>query len=326
MSSSSRLPYPDANRLIGVWYTAPGINIKDLNFAPSHYFIEREQSKTLEDIGAYTGDAFNVSGSGEPEHVNGLDVTDGTLPLLGVKPALGRLFTRQDDTAAAPKTVVLSYGYWQKKFGGATSVIGKSLTMDGDARQIIGVLPRGFQFLDYDDVNLVIPMQWDRSKTKLGNYSYEALARLKPGVTMEQASADLARLIPITLQFFPPPDGFSKALFESAHLSPNLRPLKKDVIGDIGNVLWVRHGRARAWFCSSPAPMSLIFCWSASKAAARNSPSAPLSAQAGAAPPASSSPKASSSLSLGSLIGLGLAYAAAPRPRLGRAGRPAPPA
>ncbi len=236
------LPYPDANRLIGVWYTAPGINIKDLNFAPSHYFIEREQSKTLEDIGVYSGDAFNVSGSGEPEHVNGLDVTDGTLPLLGVKPALGRLFTRQDDTAAAAKTVVLSYGYWQKKFGGATSVIGKSLIMDGDTRQIIGVLPRGFQFLDYNDVDLVIPMQWDRSKTHLGNYSYEALARLKPGVTMEQASADLARLIPITWHSFPPPDGFSEALFEQVHLAPNLRPLKKDVIGDIGNVLWVLMG------------------------------------------------------------------------------------
>jgi len=192
------LPYPDSDRLIGVWYTAPGINIKDLNIAPSHYFIEREQSKTLEDIGAYTGDAFNVSGSGEPEHVTGLDVTDGTLPLLGIKPALGRLFTRLDDSPASPKTVVISYGYWHKKFGGASSAIGKSLTMDGSARQIIGVLPRNFQFLDYDNVNLIVPMQWDRSKTHLGNYSNEALARLKPGVTMEQASADMARLIPIT--------------------------------------------------------------------------------------------------------------------------------
>ncbi|HWE85836.1 MAG TPA: ABC transporter permease [Terracidiphilus sp.] len=236
------LPYPDSDRLIGFWYTAPGINIKDLNIAPSHYFIEREQSKTLEDIGAYTGDAFNVSGSGEPEHVTGLDVTDGTLPLLGIKPALGRLFTRQDDSPASPKTVVISYGYWQKKFGGASSVIGKSLTLDGNARQIIGVLPRNFQFLDYDNVNLIVPMQWDRSKTHLGNYSNEALARLKPGVTMEQASADMARLIPVTWRSFPPPDGFSLALFEQVHLAPNLRPLKKDVIGDIGNVLWVLMG------------------------------------------------------------------------------------
>jgi hypothetical protein len=233
------LPYPDPGRLIGVWYQAPGINFKgDLNIAPSHYFINREQNKTLEDIGVYTGDAFNITGSGEPEHVQGLDVTDGTLPVLGVRPVIGRLFTRQDDTAAAPKTVMLSYSYWQRKFGRASAVIGQTLTVDGEARQIIGVLPRDFQFLDYDKVDLVIPFQWDRSKTHLGNYSYEGLARLKPGVTIQQATADLNRLIPIAFNSFPPPNGFSKSLFESTHMYSTPHPLKKDVIGDIGNVLW----------------------------------------------------------------------------------------
>ena len=236
------LPYPHSEQLIGVWHTAPGIGIKDLNMAPSIYFIDREQNTTLQDIGVYDGDSFSVTGSGEPEHVRGLDVTDGTLPLLGVQPALGRLFSRQDDTASAPATVVLSYAYWQQKFGGATSVIGTSITMDGKSRQIIGVLPRGFHFLDYEDASLVIPFQWDRSKTKLGQFSERALARLKPGVTMEQASADMARLLPITFRSFPAPDGFSPALFERARISPNLRPLKQDVIGDIEKILWVLMG------------------------------------------------------------------------------------
>ncbi len=236
------LPYPQADRLIGVWHTAPGINIKDLNICPSIYFIDREQSTTVEDVGAYDGDSFNVTGSGEPEHVRGLDVTDGTLPMLGVQPALGRLFTRQDDTAQAPATVILSYTYWQTKFGGATSVIGSSITMDGKARQIIGVLPKGFHFLDYEDAALVTPFQWDRSKVKLGNFSQRGLAKLKPGVTIEQANADMARLWPITLRTFPAPDGFSPAIFEKAHISPALRPLKQDVVGDVGKVLWVLMG------------------------------------------------------------------------------------
>ena len=236
------LPYPHAEQLIGVWHTAPGINIKDLNMAPSIYFIDREQNTTLQDIGVYDGDAFNVTGTGEPEHVRGLDVTDGTLPLLGVKPALGRLFTRQDDTAGAPQTVLLSYAYWQQKFGGATSVIGSSITMDGKARQIIGVLPRGFHFLDFTDASLVIPFQWDRGKTKLGNFSQRALARLKPGVTIEQASTDMARLLPITFRSFPAPDGFSPEIFQKAKITPNLRPLKQDVVGDVGKVLWVLMG------------------------------------------------------------------------------------
>ncbi len=236
------LPYPHAEQLIGVWHTAPGIGIKELNMAPSIYFIDREQNTTFEDIGVYDGDSLNVTGAGEPEHVPGLDVTDGTLPLLGVVPALGRLFTRQDDSAGAPQTVLLSYGYWQRKFGGAHTVIGRSITVDGKPRTIIGVLPQGFHFLDQQDAALIVPFQWDRSKTKLGNFSQRALARLKPGVTMAQASADMARLLPVVMRSFPAPDGFSASLFEKAKITPNLRPLKEDVVGDVGNVLWVLMG------------------------------------------------------------------------------------
>ena len=236
------LPYPHAEQLIGVWHKAPGINLPDLNMSPSFYFIDREQNTTLQDIGMYDGDSFTVTGTGEPEHVRGLDVTDGTLPLLGVTPALGRLFSRFDDTAAAPATVILSYAYWQKKFGGATSVIGSSIMLDGKSRTIIGVLPRNFQFLDFHDAAIIAPFQMDRSKVKLGNFSQRAIARLKPGVTIEQAGTDMARLIPIAIRSFPPPDGFSVALFEKAHFAPNLRPLKKDVIGDVGDVLWVLMG------------------------------------------------------------------------------------
>jgi predicted permease len=236
------LPYPHPEQLIGVWHTAPGVGIANLNMSPSNYFIDREQSTTFQDIGAYDGDSLSVTGAGEPEQVRGLDVTDGTLPMLGVRPALGRLFTREDDSPGAPDTVLLSYGYWRQKFGGASSVIGKSITVDGKPREIIGVLPQGFQFLDYEDVSLVVPLKWDRSKIKLGNFSFQGMARLKPGVTMAQASADVARMLPIANRSFPAPDGFSVALFEKAGIAPNLRPLKQDVVGDIGKVLWVLMG------------------------------------------------------------------------------------
>jgi len=236
------LPYPHSERLIGVWHKAPGINIPDLNMAPSIYFIDREQNTAFQDIGAYTGDSFSVTGAGEPEQVNGLDVTDGTLPLLGVVPAVGRLFTREDDSPGTPETVVISYGYWHQKFGGDRAVIGRSITADGKPRQIIGVLPQGFHFLDEKDAAIIAPFKWDRSKMKLGNFSYRALARLKPGVTMEQASADVARMLPISIRSFPAPEGFSIKLFETAQIGPNLRPLKQDVVGDVGNVLWVLMG------------------------------------------------------------------------------------
>jgi predicted permease len=236
------LPYPQAEQLIGVWHTAPGIGVKDLNMSPSIYFIDREQSTTFQDIGAYTGDSLSVTGAGEPEQVRGLDVTDGTLPLMGVSPVIGRLFSRQDDSPGTPETVLLSYGYWRQKFGGASSVIGRLITVDGKPREIIGVLPQGFRFLDEQDPAIIVPFKWDRSKTKLGNFSYRALARLKPGVTMAQASADMARLIPIAMRSFPAPEGFPVKVFEQAKIAPNLRPLKQDVVGDVGKVLWVLMG------------------------------------------------------------------------------------
>lgn len=236
------LSYPNPDRLMGVWYKAPAIQIPKLNMAAFLYFIDREQNKTLEDIGMYDYDDFSLTGGAQPERVHGMDVTDGTLPLLGVKPAYGRLFARQDDQPNAAKTVILTYGYWQRHFGNDRSAVGRTLTLDGDARQIIGILPKDFHFLDDYQADVFVPMQIDRSKTKLGGFNSEGIARLKPGVTIEQASADLERLVPVAIRSFPPPEGFSVALFEQAHFGVDLHPLKNDVVGDVGNVLWVLMG------------------------------------------------------------------------------------
>src|SRR2546426_94683 len=236
------LPYPKAEELIGVWHTAPGIQIKDLNMGPSNYFIYREQARTLQDIGLYEGDSVSVTGVAEPERVDALRVTEATLPLLGIPPLLGRAFHKEDDMPGAPETVMLTYGYWRRKFGGDPSVIGRTIVVNGKGRQIIGVLPQRFHFLDFDDPALITPFQFDRNKTFLGNFSYEALARLKPGVTLEQVNADVARMLPIVMSSFPAPPGFSLKLFEDAHIGPNVRPLKHDVVGDVGDVLWVLMG------------------------------------------------------------------------------------
>ena len=235
------LPYPDSDRLIGIWHSAPGVNMPIINMAAFVYFTYREQNTTFQDIGAYNTDSYAVTGMGQPDKVPALDVTDGTLPLLGVKPTLGRLFNRQDDSPSGPQTAILSYGYWQRRFSGSRSVIGSAIAIDGTEHEIIGVLPRDFQFLD-EKADLYLPMRMDRSKVQLGNFNFEALARLKPGVTLEQANADVARMIPIAIHGFPAPQGFSTAVFESAKFQPTLHTLKNVVVGDVGKVLWVLLG------------------------------------------------------------------------------------
>lgn len=236
------LPYKNPDRLIGVWYKAPAINIPKINMAAYLYFTDREQSKTLEDIGLYGFLSFHITGGAQPEQVQGLQVTDGTLPILGIRPALGRLFTQRDDSPKMPQTVILTHAFWQRHFGGDTTVVGRGLKLDGTMYEIIGILQPDFVFMDRSDVDVIVPGQLDRSATTLGGFSINGLARLKPGVTLQQATADLTRLVPIATHSFPPPPGFGLKIFEEANFTPLLQPLKFDIIGDIGNVLWVLMG------------------------------------------------------------------------------------
>jgi len=237
------LPYPHPGELVGVWHTAPALNIENLNMAPANYFIYREQNRAFTDIGIYQGDSVSITGQGNPEQVSAVDVTDGLLPVLGIAPMLGRTFSRADDAPTAAQTVILSYGYWQRHFGGDRSIVGRSITIDGKLRQITGVMPRGFRFLDWTiQPSLYLPLQFDRNKTTLGEFSYEGIARLRPGQTLASANADIARMIPTVWASFPPPPGFSVELFKKAQFGPNVHPLMRDVVGDVGPSLWILMG------------------------------------------------------------------------------------
>ncbi len=236
------LDYPQPDRLVGVWHTSPAIDMPKLPSAQYLSYTYREQSKTLEDIGTYRSYSMSVTGQAQPQQVRVYQVTQSLLPILGVKPALGRVFTSYDDSPSAPQTIILTNSYWLQKYGGSASAIGQTIVADGKAREIIGVLPKNFHILDETDADFILPMQWDRSKVKLGNFDGTSIARLKPGVTLEQAQADLNRLVPVATHNFPPPDGFSTMLFEQAHFQTLLHPLKQDVIGDIGSVLWILMG------------------------------------------------------------------------------------
>ena len=236
------LPYPHPEGLVGVWLTAPGLNIKELPLGPADYFVYRDQNRTFQDVGLYTGDSVNVTGVAEPEKVPGLLVTDGTLPILGIPPMLGRWFNREDDSPGSPDTVMLTYGYWRRKFGSDRSIVGRGIRVDGKMREIIGVMPAGFHSVDQVEPSLIFPFKFDRNKAFLGNFSFPAVARLKPGGTVAQANADVSRMLPIVNRSFPPPPGFSPKLLEQARLGPYVRPLKQDLVGDVGKLLWVLMG------------------------------------------------------------------------------------
>jgi predicted permease len=236
------LPYPHPEQLVDVSHSAPAIHLPRLGMSASMYFVYRDQSRTFADIGLYFNDSVNVTGLAQPERVPTLEVTDGLLTILGARPILGRSLTRADDAPGSPDTVMLTYGDWRREFGGDRSVIGKTIGVDGTPREIIGVLSRHFRFLDEPTPALILPVKLDRTKTTLGDFGNDGIARLKPGVTLAQASADVARMLPIVARSFPPPPRFTLKMYESSGIEPNLRSLKEEVVGNVSQVLWILMG------------------------------------------------------------------------------------
>jgi putative ABC transport system permease protein len=233
------LPYPRGESLVGIWQTAPGVKgLGDaIDCSASMYFTYREQNQTFQEIGLYENGGATVTGLAEPDVVPTLVVTYGTLQALGVQPKFGRWFSKTDDTPGSPQTVILSYAYWQRRFGADPSVLGRTVTIDTEPHVVIGVMPAGFDFRSNPD--LILPERLDRNKLFLGPFDYQVIARLKPGVTLQQANADQARMLAIWLRAWPPSPGYSRAVFEGAGFGPKLQPLKEEIVGNIGSVLWV---------------------------------------------------------------------------------------
>ena len=235
------LPYPHSDELVALDHAAPGVNIASAGAAPFLYFTYREEGRVFQDVGLWNTGTVSVTGLAEPEEVRTLFATDAILPMLGAQPMLGRVLTKADDTPGTPETVMLTAGYWRSRFGGDPAAVGRTLMVNSQPREIVGVLPDSFRFLDRN-VSLVLPYRFDRKTVFLGQFSYRAIARLKPGATVAQASADAARLIPLSLTRFPPFPGGSVKMFEEARITPNVRSLKDDLVGDVRTVLWVLMG------------------------------------------------------------------------------------
>jgi putative ABC transport system permease protein len=232
------LPFHEADRLVALWQTAPGVDVSDLNASLADYITYREESRTLADVALWNRSAVTVTGLAQPERLDSLSATHRLLPLLGVQPAIGRPFSERDDQDASPEVVMLSHGYWQRQFGGDTKVVGRLITVDGTRREIIGVLPKGFWFMDAPH-DLVLPIRFNRTNVRLAGYNNRAIGRLRPGVDIAGVNADVARMIRVAFSKFPPPQGMTLGMMEDARLGPKVRPLVDDLVGDLGKSLWV---------------------------------------------------------------------------------------
>jgi predicted permease len=235
------LAYPEPDAVVRVGHSAVfgTTRVNDFPFSPQWYATYAENNRTFKEFGLWSPGGAAITGLGSPEQVNALLVTQGILPALGVQPAQGRWFSRADDQPGAPETVILTHGYWERRFGGDRGIVGRVITVDARPREVIGVMPPRFSFsfqgFQGSSPDLILPLRLNLVQPP-PDFGYRALARLKPDVTLEQANADVARMLPIFKE------KYVGTRMDSLQLLPAVRPLKEDVVGNVGRVLWVLLG------------------------------------------------------------------------------------
>lgn len=186
------LPYPDADRVVCVWNEWEGS--PRANISPAEYFDYRDRVEAFEAFGVYAASSFNMTGGDQPERVRGAFVSAGLYDAFGIEPLLGRVHAPEEDLPGQDDVVVLSHGLWQRAFGGSPDVLGRTITLDGQTRTVVGVMPRSFRLRDYyrdgasDD--LFVPLGVDRSSIpNRGSHFLAGVARLAPGVTVAEGTA-----------------------------------------------------------------------------------------------------------------------------------------
>jgi predicted permease len=235
------LPLPNSDRLIALVHQAPGAGITETSASPAFYETYREHNTAFESVALWGEGTASITGTGDPEEVPSLGGTYELLATLGVQPLLGRTFTEADGQRGAPNTVILSYSYWQRRFGGAGNALGQTLVVGGAASEIIGVLPPDFRFTQ-EPVAIVTADVMKEGFPFVPSVGWRGVARLKEGVTLAEASADVARMIPIYLDSHPILPGMTRAAVDAMQIGPNLRTLKDDIVGDLDDALWVLMG------------------------------------------------------------------------------------
>jgi predicted permease len=242
------LSYPRPEELVALRQIARGSTRSSdgLSLSPSMSLTYAEHNRVFQSMGVWVSTLSTVTGVVEPEQVRIIGVSEGVLEALDVPPAAGRWFGA-GEYAGGPRppsviniwtTVMLSHGFWQRRFGGDPSVIGRTMIVDSLPREIVGVMPEGFRIVDAE-ADLLFPLAFDRGRLTLAGFNYQGVARLKPGITIAQANADMARMVPTWIDSWSDGPGTDPRIYESWRITPDLRPLKQEVVGSVTDVLWV---------------------------------------------------------------------------------------
>lgn len=230
------LPYPEPERLTSLYSHTKQFQYSSISY-PNFLDWQRD-NRSFSALAAWRGDDFNLTGMGEPERLRAEMVSADFFSILGVQPVIGRLIETQDDHAGAAPVVVLSQGFWKRKFGSSPQLIGQTISLNGTAYTVIGIIPASFYFTgnNFRLSDVYVPLgQWTDSTflDRRVGMGMDAVGRLKGSVTLTQARADMDRVAQALAQAYPDADKGSGI---------TVLPLKQDMVGDVAPLLYILLG------------------------------------------------------------------------------------
>jgi predicted permease len=237
------LAYPEPEQLVSLHLNAPGAPglaefRSELRLSASMYLTFSEHNRVFESMGVWLPGTASITGTAQPEQVNTAQISGGVLETLRVPAVAGQWLTEKDQDSHSLGRVMLSYGYWQRRFGGDPGVVGRTILVNSQSREIAGVMPREFKLVNYD-FDLLTPLAFDRSHQILAGFAFHGIARLRPGVSLAEANADVARLLNVWMDSWTNASGDDPHWYLRWRIAPQLQPLKETVVGSISTVLWV---------------------------------------------------------------------------------------
>jgi predicted permease len=237
------LPYPEPQQLVSLHLNAPGAPglaefRNELRLSASMYLTFAAHNRTFQSIGVWGPGTASITGIAQPEQVNTAQISSGVLETLNVPAFTGQWLTAADQDAHGLGRVMLSDGYWHRRFGGDPGVVGRTISVNSQPRVIAGVMPRGFKVVNYD-FDLLVPLAFDPVKEQLAGFAFRGIARLRPGIAIPQANANVADLLNVWMDSWTNGPGSDPHFYLTWKITPALQPLKETVVGNIQTVLWV---------------------------------------------------------------------------------------
>lgn len=236
------LPFKNPDELVLIKESLPRLGWVDLSTAAGEFLDYKERNQVFEEMAGFTDQSLNLTGQGEPQRVQAARISASLFPLLGVEPSQGRVFTEQEDQPGSNNVVILSHKLWQRHFGSDASVVGKLIRLDDKPYTVIGLMPAGFQFpytwtTFSKPAELWIPLALtdQEKKVRASDFQYGAIGRLKPGVTLPQAQADIDSVSARFQEEHP-------EIYGDVYITAAVVSLKADSVKGVKTFLWILLG------------------------------------------------------------------------------------